>query len=93
MKVINDKLFRQTDNFNFFFFLSYKGELLVGTNLEEAVNDGVKNKEFTKLVEWICKELKFLCKLEETVNSIDSEDESSSFLLELSSFLKELGSI
>jgi Protein of unknown function (DUF2465). len=44
--------------------------------------------EFTKLVAWLCKEIKVLLKLDEDVTSTQ---DSSSLLLELSSFLKELG--
>jgi hypothetical protein len=47
--------------------------------------------EYTGLVEWLSKELKTLCKLDEHVNAVSSAEDSSSFLLELSSFLKELG--
>lgn len=70
---------------------SYKGELLNDEGLDKAIETGPKSVAYTELVEWICKELKVLCKLEETVNSISSEDDTSNFLVELSSFLKELG--
>lgn len=46
---------------------------------------------YTQLVEWLSKELKVLCSLDEYVNQITGPEDSSSFLLELSSFLKELG--
>lgn len=59
--------------------------------LVDAIEVGPKNINYTKLIEWICKELKMLCKLEETVNAISSEDDSSNFLMEISSFLKEIG--
>ncbi|GLG94523.1 Uncharacterized protein GBIM_01726 [Gryllus bimaculatus] len=59
--------------------------------LEKALEGGPKSIEFSQLIEWISKELKTLCSLEEHVNAITSADDSSSFLLELSSFLKELG--
>lgn len=59
--------------------------------LEKALDGGPKSVEYTGLVEWLSKELKILCKLDEHVNAVTSAEDSSSFLLELSSFLKELG--
>jgi hypothetical protein len=59
--------------------------------LEKALDGGPKSLEYTGLVEWLSKELKTFCKLDEHVNAISSSEDSSSFLLELSSFLKELG--
>jgi hypothetical protein len=59
--------------------------------LEKALDGGPKSVEYTGLVEWLSKELKILCKLDEHVNAVSSAEDSSSFLLELSSFLKELG--
>lgn len=55
------------------------------------MDGGPKSVEYTGLVEWLSKELKILCKLDEHVNAVTSAEDSSSFLLELSSFLKELG--
>lgn len=57
----------------------------------KALDGGPKSLEFTKLVHILAEELKKLLHLEETVNMMNDADESSSFLLELSSFLKELG--
>lgn len=59
--------------------------------MEKALDGGPKSVEYTGLVEWLSKELKTLCKLDEHVNAVSSAEDSSSFLLELSSFLKELG--
>lgn len=42
-------------------------------------------------MEWLSKELQYFCKLDEHVNAISSPDDIPSFLLEVSSFLKELG--
>ena len=55
------------------------------------MDGGPKSVEYTGLVEWLSKELQTLCKLDEHVNAVSSAEDSSSFLLELSSFLKELG--
>ncbi|GFG39813.1 hypothetical protein Cfor_10588 [Coptotermes formosanus] len=71
--------------------LGYTGPLLEEGSLEKALDGGPKSVEYTGLVEWLSKELKTLCKLDEHVNAVSSAEDSSSFLLELSSFLKELG--
>lgn len=69
----------------------YNGELQDDKALEKAIETGPKSVQYTGLIEWICRELKVLCKLEETVNAVTSEDDATNFLMELSSFLKELG--
>ncbi|KAK9510079.1 hypothetical protein O3M35_004940 [Rhynocoris fuscipes] len=61
------------------------------TGLRAAVAEGPLTIEYTKCVEWLSKELQYFCKLDEHVNAISSEDDIQSFLLEVSSFLKELG--
>ncbi|GAB6022434.1 hypothetical protein CHUAL_006547 [Chamberlinius hualienensis] len=70
--------------------LGYAGPLLDPVKFTEAVNGGPKSVEFTQLVEWFSKELRSLCMLDDNVNAITSPDDSGSFLLEVSSFLKEL---
>ncbi|CAG0878683.1 unnamed protein product [Darwinula stevensoni] len=62
-----------------------------GDGIEKALESGPKDPLYTKLVEWLSLELKALCDLEDHVNAITEAEDSSSFLLELSSFLKELG--
>uniref|UniRef100_A0A0B8RSM1 Protein FAM98A n=1 Tax=Lygus hesperus TaxID=30085 RepID=A0A0B8RSM1_LYGHE len=59
--------------------------------LKKAVADGPLTLEYTKCVEWLSKEIKHFYNLDEHVNAISSPDDTFSFLLELSSFLKELG--
>ncbi|KAK6636213.1 hypothetical protein RUM43_009871 [Polyplax serrata] len=71
--------------------IGYNGELQDDKALEKAIETGPKSVQYTGLIEWICRELKVLCKLEETVNAVTSEDDATNFLMELSSFLKELG--
>ncbi|XP_053620773.1 protein FAM98A [Plodia interpunctella] len=71
--------------------LGYEGLLLDEVALLKALDGGVKSLEFTKLVHILAAELKQLCRLEETINVISDPEESVAFLLELSSFLKELG--
>ncbi|KAI8433510.1 hypothetical protein MSG28_015542 [Choristoneura fumiferana] len=71
--------------------LGYTGPLTEEAAFTKALEGGPKSLEYTKLVHILAEDLKKLCNLEETVNMMNDPDESSSFLLELSSFLKELG--
>ncbi|XP_063370346.1 protein FAM98A-like [Cydia amplana] len=71
--------------------LGYTGPLTDEAAFAKALEGGPKSLEYTKLIHILAEELKKLCNLEETVNMMNDPDESSSFLLELSSFLKELG--
>lgn len=58
---------------------------------KKIINGGILSIKYTELIEWITKEIQTLSGLEEHVNAINSESDSSSFLLEVSSFLKESG--
>ncbi|XP_013178388.1 PREDICTED: protein FAM98A [Papilio xuthus] len=71
--------------------LGYDGPLSDPDAFSKAIDDGLKSLDFIKLVCELAGELKTLCKVEESVNTINSLEETSSFMLELSSFLKELG--
>ncbi|CAF4944553.1 unnamed protein product [Pieris macdunnoughi] len=71
--------------------LGYEGPLADEVAFAKAIDGGPKSLEYTKLVHILAEEIKKLCNLEETVNVMNDPDESSTFLLELSSFLKELG--
>ncbi|XP_038217222.1 protein FAM98A [Zerene cesonia] len=71
--------------------LGYEGPLTDEVAFAKAIDGGPKSLEYTKLIHILAEEIKKLCNLEETVNIMNDPDESSSFLLELSSFLKELG--
>lgn len=75
----------------YFCFTYYRYENINAEQLESAVAEGPKSVEYTKLVDFLSKELKTLCSLDEHVNAIHGPEDSSSFLLEVSSFLKELG--
>jgi len=70
--------------------LGYSGSLLEIDALQKSIEEGPKSILYTQLVEWLSKELRVLYKLEDNVNAISNADDSSSFLLEVSSFLKEL---
>jgi len=67
------------------------GKSISAKEFKKIINGGPKSIKYTQLVEWITKEIQILLGLEEHVNSISSEADSSSFLLEVSSFLKESG--
>ncbi|XP_076042792.1 protein FAM98A isoform X2 [Oratosquilla oratoria] len=74
--------------------LEYSGAITDEDSLAAAVDGnegGPKNVAYTQLVAWVTGELRVLCDLEEQVNAITSGDDHSSFLMEVSAFLKELG--
>ncbi|XP_055937280.1 protein FAM98A-like [Argiope bruennichi] len=58
--------------------------------IKDILKVGPKSIEFTQLVEWFSKELQALLEIDSCVNAITDPDDSSTFLLEVSSFLKEL---
>lgn len=69
----------------------YSGTELDKASLETALSEGPKSILYTKIVTFLTNELRVLCKIDEQVNKIDAPEDSVSFLMELSSFLKELG--
>ncbi|XP_068213147.1 protein FAM98A isoform X2 [Palaemon carinicauda] len=74
--------------------LGYTGDISDEASLKAAVegsSGGPRNMSYTSLVAWATAELKVLDQLEEMVNAPTSPEDHSSFLMELSSFLKELG--
>lgn len=73
------------------FLHRYNDELTEPNKFKEALKQGPKSPDFTKLVAWLADELAVLNDMDETVHAIVSSNDSSSFLLELSCFLKELG--
>lgn len=73
------------------YLLRYNGALLNKAELSNAINDGPKSHEYTKTVSFITNELKVLCKIDEEVNPVQNPEDSITFMMELSSFLKELG--
>lgn len=58
--------------------------------LKDYIREGPKCIKYTQLIEWLSKELQLLCNMEDSINSILDSEDSNSFLLETSSFLKEL---
>ncbi|KAF4523448.1 hypothetical protein B566_EDAN010381 [Ephemera danica] len=71
------------------FYLTF-GPMLEAERLKAALQGGAKSPDFTELVAWISQELKSFCKLDEHVSATSSPEDSSHFLMELGSFLKEL---
>ncbi|UYV77038.1 FAM98A [Cordylochernes scorpioides] len=78
------------DTLNYLTEVGYDNIISNQNDLNAALADGAKSIVFTKLVADISKELQQLCKLESSVNVIEDIGDSSNFVLELSSFLKEL---
>lgn len=67
------------------------GKTLSNKEFKNCIDGGATSIKYTELIEWMTKEIQLLSGLEEHVNCISSEADSSSFLLEVSSFLKESG--
>lgn len=67
--------------------------MLDGQKFLQELNVGAKSVEFTRLISWLANEIGKYTNIEERINATNSADDSSSFLLELSSFLKELGCV
>lgn len=67
--------------------------MLDGQKFLQELNVGAKSVEFTRLISWLANEIGEYTNIEERINATNSADDSSSFLLELSSFLKELGCV
>ncbi|KAK9751594.1 Protein of unknown function (DUF2465) [Popillia japonica] len=71
--------------------IGYRCTEIDKATLETALDEGPKNILYTEIVTYLTNELKVLCKIDEQVNTITAPEDSISFLMELSSFLKELG--
>lgn len=67
------------------------GKTITAKEFKKSIDGSAKSIKFTQLIEWITKEIQILSGLEEYVNAINSESDFNSFLLEVSSFLKESG--
>lgn len=52
-----------------------------------------KNVNYTNLISFVTNELRVLCSVDEKVNAISNVEDYVTFLMELSSFLKELGNV
>lgn len=65
--------------------------MLDANKLSEALKLGAKSPDFTSLISWFAEQLATFIDTDETVHATTSADDASSFLLELSFFLKEIG--
>ncbi|KAJ3629782.1 hypothetical protein MTP99_014149 [Tenebrio molitor] len=70
--------------------LGYTGSLLEKENFDIALQEGAKSVEFTKLVSFLTNELRTLLNIDEEVNPISNLEDAVAFIMEISSFLKEL---
>lgn len=75
---------------NKYFTFSYNGPCLQKPNFPIAVEGGPKNIEYTKLVNFLTNEIRTLSGIDEEVNEISTPEDSVSFIMEVTSFLKEL---
>ncbi|XP_063995651.1 protein FAM98A [Diachasmimorpha longicaudata] len=73
--------------------IGYEGPLVCVNRFHEALERGPKSTDFTTLVAWLSEQLSIFGNFEERVHPTAGPEDSSSFLLELNTFLKELGSI
>lgn len=71
----------------------YTGPVLDGEKLSQALKFGAKSTDFTSLVAWFAEQMGTFVDIDETVHATTSPDDASSFLLELSFFLKEVGCV
>lgn len=67
--------------------------MLDAEKLSQALKLGAKSTDFTSLVAWLAEQLRTFIDIDETVHATASAEDASSFLLELSFFLKEVGCI
>ena len=67
--------------------------MLDANKLLNALKLGAKSPDYTSLVSWFTEQLATFIDIDETVHATTSSDDASSFLLELSFFLKEIGCI
>ncbi|KAL0113571.1 hypothetical protein PUN28_012615 [Cardiocondyla obscurior] len=82
---MSDKLVQMLED------VGYTGPMLDTNKLLDALKLGAKSPEFTSLVSWLAKQLATFIDTDEIVHATTSTDDASSFLLELSFFLKEIG--
>lgn len=73
--------------------VGYTGVMLDVNKLSQALKLGAKSPDFTSLVGWFAEQLATFIDIDETVHTTTSADDASSFLLELSFFLKEIGCV
>lgn len=71
-------------------FNRYTGPLLNKADLIAAIDGGPKSIEYTKTINFLTNEIRTLSNIDEEVNAIAIPEDSVSFIMELTSLLKEL---
>ncbi|KAG5869675.1 hypothetical protein JTB14_035601 [Gonioctena quinquepunctata] len=70
--------------------IGYSGPLLQKPQFPIAIEGGPKSIEYTKLVNFLTNEIRTLQGIDEEVNAISCPEDSVAFIMEITSFLKEL---
>uniref|UniRef100_A0A6P7FR81 Protein FAM98B isoform X1 n=1 Tax=Diabrotica virgifera virgifera TaxID=50390 RepID=A0A6P7FR81_DIAVI len=70
--------------------IGYNGPLLTKPNFPLAIESGPKSLEYTELVNFLTNEIRTLEDIDEEVNAITSPEDAVAFIMEVTSFLKEL---
>lgn len=84
MARLEDKIIRGLED------IGYSGPLIKFSQLQAAAEIGQKDVEYTKLVAFLTHEIRTLLNIDEEVNAISSPEDSVAFVMEITSFLKEL---
>lgn len=70
--------------------LGYKCELCPSSEALRSLVENEVGLPYAEMVHWLSLELQRICKLEECVHKVDSNEDLGSFYVELNSFLREL---
>ncbi|CAH2018143.1 unnamed protein product [Acanthoscelides obtectus] len=70
--------------------VGYNGLLMQKPNFPMAIEGGPKSVEYTKLVNYLTNEIRTLLEIDEEVNTINAPEDAVAFIMEVTSFLKEL---
>ncbi|XP_030761221.1 protein FAM98A [Sitophilus oryzae] len=84
MSKLEDKIIKGLED------IGYTGPLSKYSQLQTAVEVGPKHEEYTQLVSFLTSEIRTLESVDEEVNPISSPEDSVAFVMEITSFLKEL---
>ncbi|XP_057657956.1 protein FAM98B isoform X1 [Diorhabda carinulata] len=71
--------------------IQYNGPLTQKSNFPIAIEGGPKSIEYTELVHFLTNEIRTLQGIDEEVNPISAPEDAVAFIMEVTSFLKELG--
>ncbi|KAF7381887.1 hypothetical protein HZH68_015760 [Vespula germanica] len=73
--------------------VGYQGSLLQVDKMSKALELGPKSTDYTGLIAWLAEQIGMFIDIDEKINPTNTPDDASSFLLELSCFLKEIGCV